>query len=190
RAAAAHSLRTLPQYRVLDVGHGKCPHHAAVQSIDDLRRGAGRREQAAPADYHHAWIAGLYYCWCCGKLLVALFTQRSEQTELSRFTGIRGPGHGRECERNLPGHQMGDRRLLPLVWNMRKFDSSSALQQLAHQMGQITDAERAIVELTGARFGPFDEVLDRIDPGSGIDHRTHWIGSGLGNRGETAKRVI
>ena len=73
---------------------------------------------------------------------------------------------------------------------MRHPDAGRALQQLAHEMGQIADAERAVIEFAGTRLRAFNEIPDRLDPGSGIDHRSQRIGSSLRDRGEVAEGVV
>src|SRR5262245_7136941 len=74
---AAHRLRALLQYRVLDVGHGQRLHHAAVQFADDVRRYAGRRDEPAPADHDHTRIAGFGRGRRVGKLLITLLPERA-----------------------------------------------------------------------------------------------------------------
>ena len=190
RAAAAHRLRTLLQYRLFDVGHGQRLRHAAVQFGDDLRRHAGRREQPGPADHDHARIARFGRGRRVGKLLVALAAERGEQIELSRFHEIRHAGRGRERDRNLSAQHVGDRRRLPPVGHVRHLDVGGDRQQHAHQMGHVADAERAVVDLAGIGLGALDEILDRLDPGRGIDHRAQRVGDGLRDRGEVAQRVV
>jgi hypothetical protein len=73
---------------------------------------------------------------------------------------------------------------------VRHLDIGGDRQQHAHQVGHVADAERAVVDLAGMRLGPLDQILDRLDPGSGIGHGAQRVGGGLGDWDEVAERVV
>src|SRR5215204_508635 len=57
-------------------------------------------------------------------------------------------------------------------------------------MGQVADAERAVVELAWIGLGPRNDIVERLEPRGGTDYSAQRVGNSLGDRGEIAKRVV
>ena len=167
--------------------HGVDDH--LVEPRDHLRRRLRRREHAVPAGRDQ---------------IIAGFAQRRHARQERRALPVRGGqdanapglghlhqvGRGRDLDRDMPGHEIGEARGGAMVRHWTQVDLGGAAEHHAQKVRQRAGAGNGVVRVRGIGLRPIDQILERLGVGLRPDRDAEVERAQLAQRREIGDRVV